>query len=73
MPGSTVRYHLHLAVRAEPGIPAEIKAAMNRVTRVSPIGLRNLNDTVAFYEAKGQLPTKRPASDKESVTDEDRS
>jgi hypothetical protein len=72
LPGSTVRYHLHLAVRAGPGIPAEIKAAMN-VTRVSPIGLRNLNDTVAFYEAKGRLPTKRPASDKESVTDEDRS
>lgn len=57
MAASTVRYHLHLAVQAEPRLRDAHKAALGAVTRESSAGLRNLADTVAFYRAEGRLPT----------------
>jgi hypothetical protein len=54
---STVRYHLHLAAQADPGLWDEHKAAVGAVTRNSAAGQRNLTDVVAFYEAEGRLPT----------------
>lgn len=54
---STVRYHLHLAAKAEPGLRDDHKAAARKVTRHSSAGLRNLNDTIAFHAAAGRLPT----------------
>ncbi len=56
-PESTVRYHLHLAVQAEPDVRTAHKAALGTVTRISTTGLQNLVDVVAFCEAKGRLPT----------------
>jgi hypothetical protein len=54
---STVRYHLHLAVQADPDLRAAHKAALGPVTRKSAAGQRNLHDVIAFYEAEGRLPT----------------
>lgn len=54
---STVRYHLHLAATAEPGLREEHKEALGAVTRITSAGTRNLNDTIAFYQAEGRLPT----------------
>jgi hypothetical protein len=55
--GSTVRYHLHLAAQADPGLQAAHKAAMVSVARNSTAGRRNLADVIAFYKAEGRLPT----------------
>lgn len=53
---STVRYHLGVAFKAEPGLRDAHKTALGVVTRPSA-GLRNLNDVVAFFTAEGRLPT----------------
>jgi hypothetical protein len=53
---STVRYHLGVAFKAEPGLRDAHKAALGVVTRPSA-GLRNLNDVGAFFTAEGRLPT----------------
>jgi hypothetical protein len=55
--GSTVRYHLSLAVREDPGLKNAHKAALVAVTRRTSAGLQNLTDVVAFYEKEGRLPT----------------
>lgn len=54
---STVRYHLHLAVQADPDLRHQHKAALGAVTRKTSAGQRNLNDVIAFYEAEDRLPT----------------
>ncbi|MEQ4519298.1 helicase associated domain-containing protein [Pseudarthrobacter sp. B907] len=54
---SSVRYHLHLAGQAEPGLREAHKKALGAVTRITSAGLRNLNATIAFYQAEGRLPT----------------
>lgn len=54
---TTVRYHLQIAARAEPGIRDEHKAALPPPARRIPkAGLRNLADVLAFNEAEGKLP-----------------
>ncbi|MET3206289.1 UNVERIFIED_ORG: hypothetical protein ABIB21_003108 [Arthrobacter sp. UYEF13] len=55
-PESTVRYHLHLAVQAEPGLRDEHRKALGPVTRTTSAGRRNLEDTVAFYQRERRLP-----------------
>jgi transposase len=62
---STVRYHLHLAVQAEPSIREEHKAASGTVTRNSPAGVRNMNDIIAFYKAERRLPSTHSASSRD--------
>lgn len=62
---STVRYHLHIAAQAEPSIREEHKAARGPVTRNSPAGVRNMNDTVAFYESERRLPSTKGSSARE--------
>lgn len=54
---STVRHHVHIAAQADPGLRIAHKAAAGRVTRNSPAGQQNLNDTIAFYTTEGRLPT----------------
>jgi hypothetical protein len=54
---STVRYHLHVAAREDPGLRDAHKTAVGRSIRRTSAGLRNLNDTVAFYETEGRFPT----------------
>lgn len=54
---STVRYHLHRAAQQDPGLRAAHKAAVSRSGRATSAGLQNLNDTIAFYDEEGRLPT----------------
>ncbi|MDP9988773.1 DNA-binding CsgD family transcriptional regulator [Arthrobacter oryzae] len=53
---TTVRYHLQIAAKADPGIRDEHKAALAPAPRKSGAGLRNLADVLAFHEAHGRLP-----------------
>lgn len=54
---TTVRYHLQIAAKQDPGIRDEHKAALSApAPRTSDAGLRNLAEVVAFYEAQGRLP-----------------
>lgn len=54
---TTVRYHLQIAARADPGLRAEHKAALAPAKpRTSEVGLRNLADVLAFQQAEGRLP-----------------
>lgn len=63
---TTVRYHLQIAARAEPGIRDEHKAALPLAARRMPeAGLRNLADVIAFHESEGRLPVTHGKSAKE--------
>lgn len=63
---TTVRYHLQIAARAEPGIRDEHKAALPPpAPRTPEAGLRNLTDVIAFYESEGRLPVAHGKSAKE--------
>lgn len=63
---TTVRYHLQIAARAEPGIREEHKAALPSVApQPNQVGLRNLADLVAFHQAHGRLPSSRGKSARE--------
>lgn len=53
---STIRYHLRLATKAEPGLRAKHKAAVVAVTRHTSAGLQKVNDIVAFHQTEGRLP-----------------
>jgi hypothetical protein len=54
---STVRYHLSLAVKAQPELRDEHKAALVAVTRQTSAGLQNMDDVIAFHQTEGRLPT----------------
>lgn len=63
---TTVRYHLQIAARAEPGIRDEHKAALPPPARRTPeAGMRNLADVIAFHESEGRLPVTHGKSAKE--------
>ncbi|RAX43754.1 helicase-associated protein [Arthrobacter sp. AQ5-06] len=63
---TTVRYHLQIAARAEPGIRDEHKAALPLPARRTPdAGLQNLADILAFHESEGRLPVTHGKSAKE--------
>ncbi|MBE4720513.1 helicase associated domain-containing protein [Pseudarthrobacter sp. AB1] len=54
---TTIRYHLQIAARTDPGIRVEHTAALTSAKPRTPVaGLRNLNDVIAFFQAKGRLP-----------------
>ncbi|MUU70536.1 helicase associated domain-containing protein [Pseudarthrobacter sp. GA104] len=62
---TTVRYHLAIAAKQEPGIRAEHQAALPVARqRLTAAGRRNLEDIIAFYQAVGRLPTRRSAREK---------
>lgn len=56
-PCSTVRYHLKLAVAANPRIREEHKASFKTVGKVTSAGLDNLNAVVALFKSEGRLPS----------------
>lgn len=56
-PGSTVRYHLKLAVAADPRIREEHKASLRTVGKVTSAGLKNLNAVVALFKSESRLPS----------------
>jgi hypothetical protein len=55
--GSTVRYHMRVAARADPDIQAQHKAARGAVSRATAGGLQNMADAISFYEREGRLPS----------------
>jgi hypothetical protein len=63
---TTVRYHLQIAARAEPGIRDEHQSALPLpAPRMPEAGLRNLADVIAFYQSEGRLPVNHGESAKE--------
>lgn len=57
VPESTVRYHLQIAAKQDPGIREEHMAALpKREPRTTEAGLRNLTDVLAFHETHARLP-----------------
>lgn len=66
VPASTVRYHLQASKRADPGLPAEHRAALAPTAKRTPkAGLRNLADVLAFHQSTGRLPARHGTSAKE--------
>lgn len=54
---TTVRYHMAIAARQDPGLRAAHQAALPpAVPRVTEPGQRNMEEILAFYEAEGRLP-----------------
>lgn len=67
-PGSTVRYHLQVAVRANPRLREEHQAALvTPAKRLPKPGLRNLADVLAFHRAEGRLPVTHGKSAREKA------
>jgi hypothetical protein len=63
---TTVRYHLQIAARAEPGIRDEHKAALPPAAqRIPEAGMRNLAEVLAFHESEGRLPVSHGKTAKE--------
>ncbi|UKA73400.1 helicase associated domain-containing protein [Arthrobacter sp. FW306-06-A] len=62
---TTVRYHLQIAVKADPGIRDEHKAAQPPARRKSEAGLWNLADVLAFLESHGRLPVSHAKAARE--------
>lgn len=55
---STVRYHLHIAAKANPSIRDEHRAAAGAPVQPSGAGLRNMENLIALYKTEGRLPFK---------------
>lgn len=54
---TTVRYHLGVAAKQDPGLRAAHRAAVPPAApRVTKPGQRNMEEILAFYEASGRLP-----------------
>jgi hypothetical protein len=54
---TTVRYHLQIAAKQDPGIRDEHKAALAPPEpRTTEVGLRNLAEVLVFHDAQGRLP-----------------
>lgn len=65
-PSSTVRYHLQIAKKSDPGLLAGHQAALVTPARRTPKpGLRNLSDVISFYQAEGRLPVSHGKSARE--------
>lgn len=54
---TTVRYHLAIAAKQDPGLRAEHQAARRKPgPRMTGAGKRNLDDLIAFYQDANRLP-----------------
>lgn len=54
---TTVRYHLAIAAKQDPGLRADHHASLpSAASRVTGSGQRNMEEILAFYEAEGRLP-----------------
>lgn len=63
---TTVRYHLQLAAKQDPGLRDAHKAALVATAPLpSESGLRNLAEVLAFHEAEGRLPVSHGKSARE--------
>lgn len=66
-PVTTVRYHLQVAKKSEPGIEAEHAAALPEPVGPSAVVLQMVQDVVAFYRAGGRLPSAHSKSPREAT------
>lgn len=64
---STVRHHIRVAARTDPGIPAEHKTARGAVSPATAGGLQNMADTISFYEREDRLPSSGGYTPRERV------
>lgn len=63
---TTVRHHLQIAARADPGLRDAHKAALAPTApRTTEVGMRNLADILAFHESVGRLPVTHGKSARE--------
>lgn len=63
---TTVRYHVQIAARADPGIRNDHKAALaDPAPRIAEAGLRNLGEVIAFHQSEGRLPATHAKSARE--------
>ncbi len=63
---STVRYHLQIAAKRDPGLRDEHAAAMP-VKVPSQTALQRMHDLISFYQAEGRLPAAHPESPDEQA------
>jgi len=62
---STVRYHLQLAVAAEPELKTAHQAALKPKPRGNKAGIANMADVVALYDREGRLPSTKSKAPRE--------
>jgi hypothetical protein len=55
---TTVRYHLAIAARQDPGLRTAHKPALSKPQRLTAPGLKNQDDILALYKTEGRLPAK---------------
>jgi hypothetical protein len=55
---TTVRYHLAIAARKDPGLRAEHRSALSKPQRVTALGQRNPDDVLALYATEGRRPAR---------------
>ena len=67
VPVTTVRYHLQVAKKLEPGLEAEHGAALPRPVGPSAAFLRMMQDVIDFYGACGRLPSAHAKSPRETT------
>lgn len=66
-PVPTVRYHLQVAKKIEPGLEAEHAAARPKPVGPSTSVLQMMQDVVAFYRTDSRLPSARAKSPQEAT------
>ena len=65
---TTVRYHLQIAAKRDPGLRGEHAAALPvAVPDPSETSLQKMQDLVALYQAEGRLPAARAKSSREQA------
>jgi hypothetical protein len=63
---TTVRYHLQIATKRDPGLRGEHAAAMP-VKVPSPTAFQRMDELVSFYRAEGRLPAAHATSSSEQA------
>jgi len=63
---STVRYHLQIAAKNEPGLRGQHAAAMP-VKEPSEKAMQRMQDLISFYQAEGRLPAAQAKSSSEQT------
>ncbi|TLM80778.1 helicase associated domain-containing protein [Pseudarthrobacter sp. NamE5] len=67
-PVTTVRYHLQVAKKIEPGLEAEHAAALpEKAPGPSEAALQRMQDLVSFYRTEGRLPLAHAKSPQEQT------
>lgn len=66
---TTVRYHVAIAAKQDPGLRAEHQAALPPAEpRLTAAGQRNLEEILALYRDQGRLPTRHTGRERALAT-----